>query len=72
MLTNETTDTLIEFGAKTRAVIVTSKMPELELDRLGTMLMNWKNNPTDQNEKAILDRFAVEQEDDFEEPGNNY
>lgn len=71
MLVQETIKTLIKFGDKTKAVIVTSKMTEEDLERLSMMLEKWKTNPTEENEKAIIDRFAVEQED-LLEPGINY
>ena len=72
MLTNEAISALIEFGAKTKASIVTSKMIAEDLDRLDMMLLDWKNNPTEQNEIEIIDRFAIEKEETFSEPGDDY
>jgi hypothetical protein len=72
MLTNEAISVLIEFGAKTRASIVTSKMTVEDLERLDIMLMNWKAEPTEQKEQAIISKFAIKGERNGPEPGDDY
>jgi hypothetical protein len=72
MLTNEAISVLIEFGAKTRASIVTSKMTEADLDRLEMMLLDWKAQPTAEKEQAIISKFAIAGERNGPEPGDDY
>jgi hypothetical protein len=72
MLTNEAITILIEFGDKTKASIVTSKMTEADLDRLEMMLLDWKAQPTAEKEQAIISKFAIVREPDSDEPGPDY
>jgi hypothetical protein len=53
MLTNNGIDIGGEFLAKTDAIIVTVNMPDVDLERLEIMLLDWKAQPTTEKEQAI-------------------
>lgn len=72
MLTDKGYDALIEFSDKTHAVIVTRAMPDSDQDRLEIMLLNWKAQPTEQKEQAIISKFAITGERNGPEPGPAY
>jgi hypothetical protein len=72
MLTREGYEALIEFSAKTKAIIVTRAMPDSDQDRLEIMLLNWKVQPTKEKEQAIKSKFAIVRDPDADEPGPDY
>ena len=72
MLTNKGYDVLIEFSAKTHAIIVTRAMSDSEMERLDMMLRDWKAEPTEQKEQAIISQFAITGERNGPEPGPDY
>ncbi len=72
MLTKEGYEAGNEFLEKTKAIIVTVTMPDADQDRLETMLLDWKAQPTTEKEQAIISRFAIKGDRNGPEPGDDY
>jgi hypothetical protein len=72
MLTDEGLEAWNAFSKKTHAIVVTRAMPDSEMERLDMMLRDWKAEPTEQKEQAIISRFAITEERNGPEPGNDY
>jgi hypothetical protein len=72
MLTDEGLEAWNAFSKKTHAVVVTRAMPDSEIERLDVMLLDWKAEPTEQKEQAIISKFAIKGERNGPEPGDDY
>lgn len=63
IISNQGIDALIEFSEKTGAIIVTMGRNDQDLADLEKLLLAWQEKPTKANEKAIVDRFAIDEDD---------
>ena len=71
MLTDKGYEAYVKFELKTHAVIVTRAMSDSDFERLDMMLLDWKAQPTEQKERAIISKFAIVREGGAD-PGPDY
>ena len=72
MLTSKGSEALTIFLDRTHAIIVSRTFSDMDWEVLDVMLRDWRAEPTEQKEQAIINQFAITGERNGPEPGPDY